>query len=432
MARLSLFLFVILLSFNARSQTASRVIAFARYGADTTIASVDSGGYKYAGSNGGEILCALNEFNEDFPFVYVPTYDFESGFRGLVKSDSAWETGPGDTDVSLQFFDGHNNIIYAMSAFYSDGVWYNYGTVSYTYDANNNLVQEIDTLRHGADIFSIDLFTYTYGADNRVVQETDLYKSSPDSANWHDGYKTIYTYDGSGNLTMIKYYGWDDTTNSFGTADADSQKYTYNGSFPDTVQSYAAPPSEGATGVYYFSADGDTMILTIVPVENYITIINTYDNHHNKISSTKLVNPLISGLTPYKYDWSYNAYNQVTCQRYYNLDTSTNSWIFTNLVRFYYEPYINTATPAITGSNELILFPSPAKGSINVKLNWSAPQPFTMAIYNTAGIKIKEWNIPATQQYQQTINLPGLPPGNYTLSAISANQMLVKKFVLLN
>src|ERR1700733_12335148 len=105
MKKIYLLPILLLICCSANAQTlSSRVVAFAKYGADTTIPTVDSGGYKYANSySGGEMLFRLGGFEQDFPFVYVPTYDFETGYHGLVKSDSSWETGPNDTDISVQF-----------------------------------------------------------------------------------------------------------------------------------------------------------------------------------------------------------------------------------------------------------------------------------------------------------------------------------------
>src|ERR1700722_8528259 len=100
MSRILLFVFLALMGCDATAQTASRLVAFAGYGSDTMGVPIDTGGYKYFGGRGGEILNSLAPFRCDYPFVYVPTTDFETGHEGVTKFDSSWELGPGDTDVS--------------------------------------------------------------------------------------------------------------------------------------------------------------------------------------------------------------------------------------------------------------------------------------------------------------------------------------------
>lgn len=63
----------------------------------------------------------------------------------------------------------------------------------------------------------------------------------------------------------------------------------------------------------------------------------------------------------------------------------------------------------------LKLYPTTAKTYVNVYVEWPQAQPFRMAIYDAAGVLIKEWEEGPNQHYQKTIFVSEMADGNYTL-----------------
>jgi hypothetical protein len=81
----------------------------------------------------------------------------------------------------------------------------------------------------------------------------------------------------------------------------------------------------------------------------------------------------------------------------------------------------------IINRNNLIVYPNPAQGAINVQL--PANEVFrTVTLFNTAGSLVKEFN---NQQSRLSINTAALKPGIYFLKALnSSNKLFVQKIVV--
>ncbi len=421
MKKIYFLFFAFFICLNAESQTASRVIAFAKYEVDTTIPCADSGGYIYSKGRSGEIYSNLSgNFESNYPFVFVPKYDFETGHCGLTKCDSSWELSKTDTDISTQFFDENDNIIYSSCKIFNLGKWHNYDTRSCTYDKNNNLLQQIDSFGEPGSGLNIVLKTFNYDQNNRLLSINNLPSDTNSISNW----RSQYIYDVGGKLVNLESRNWDMSDRKYTT---DSFTFFYKANKPDSVTIYVDKyPS--TYGKYYFSIANDTMIVNYYP-PNSMRRINTYDIHNNKTSSIQeVLDPRFVSYNNYKTEWSYNAFNQVTCERNYTRDPS-GKWIFSNLTRYYYETY-TPEVPFII--NNLEVFPSPAKNSVTIKLEWDKSQPFTIMIFDAVGRLVMQWNEHAKQKYEKTINLPDMASGDYLIRAIGGKQKLVKKFVIIN
>jgi hypothetical protein len=440
MKNIYVLVFAFFICFNAVSQTASRVIAFANYGADTTLPCADSGGYKYSHGRGGEIYSTpFPNFECNYPFTFAYTYDFETGHNGLVKSDTSWELSNTDTDVSVQFFDSNNNIVKSSSQISSRNNALTYIAYYYLYDTNNNLIQQLDTNWISGRWVNIIRNTSAYDQNNEVVETTKLSMSRSDS-NWLTGYKDTYLYDGTGKYISYRGDNWDGETNAWDDPDSTIGRLFYNRNLPDScidfsyIYHYFTSPATTDPISYYFSPTQDTVIANFYGynINNwivYMTRMTTYDSHHNRTSITQdVIDTAVTWISSYRTTWSYNAFDQVACERSYYKDSSGN-WIFNNLTRYYYETY----TPEVAYSiNTMTVFPSPAKNSITIKLEWDKPQPFTIAIFDAVGRLVMQWNEAATREYKETISLPYAPSGNYFIRAIGGKQKLVKQFVIIN
>jgi type IX secretion system substrate protein len=440
MKNIYLLFIALFIFYDAHPQTASRVIAFAMYGPDTTLPCTDTGGYKYSNGRGGEIFSSpLPDFECNFPFSFVYTYDFETGHNGLTKCDSSWELSKTDTDVSTQFFDEKNNIIRSSCLKYANGIWSQYLIRVYNYDTGNNLIQQIDTLWQFGRWVNINLYTYAYDQKNKVLDAVYLSKSWSDTS-WSLGHRTAYIYDSSGNFISYKSLGWVEKTSSWDDPDSSNGGVFYKGNLPDSfinytyVYHYYLTPASTDPGNYYFSPAHDTIAANYYGQNNndwinYLRRTATYDSHQNKTAiSQEVLDTAVTWISSYRTEWSYNASNQVTCERNFTTDSSGN-WVFIGLTRFYYETY----TPEVPYSiNTMTIFPSPAKKSITIKLEWDKPEPFSITIFDAAGRLVMQWNEPATQEYKKTVSLPNQASGNYFIRAVSGKQKMVKQFVVIN
>lgn len=364
------------------------------------------------------MLYGTSFFDCDYPFLLVPSIDFETGHHGVTKFDSAWEISTTDTDRSWQVFDENNNIVYAACHKFITGNWQNYISRYYYYDGNNNLLKEVDSNWQSNGFVNVNQYISTYDSNNRVISEISQIS---DTALWS---QSLYTYAMNNNLTIIEGANWNNKSKNWQNNGERVIRYGNNNK-PDSFLIYYTDPSGMDIGSYYFSKDNDTMITNT----GLLLATNTYDYLHNKISSTQeVIEPGVDWLSNSKVDWTYNANNQVTCERNYTLD-STGNWVFVGLNRYYYETY-ETENPF--SINNLVIFPSPAKNNITIKLEWAQSQPFSVALFDAAGRLAMQWSEPAAQKYLQMVNVSYLAAGNYFISVTSGKQKLVKQFVLIN
>lgn len=63
-------------------------------------------------------------------------------------------------------------------------------------------------------------------------------------------------------------------------------------------------------------------------------------------------------------------------------------------------------------SLDFTIYPNPSKGTINISGNWPEDAPIEYCIFNSQGIKIRQYQI-VWGSKQQTISLSGMPPGLY-------------------
>jgi hypothetical protein len=435
---------LLLISWNSYGQTASRLVAFAKYGADTTLPCTDSGGYNsYSHDRGGGIQpsnrfgLSAYPFYYSYPFTMSFPNDFETGHEGVTKFDSAWEQSPTDTDVSVQFFDENFNIVYSKCRTLTNGAWQDYAAIRYGYDSKNNLVEEVDSflLENGRYVVVIDQYTYNASAQLSSFQE--IYYNNVDTFSF---YRLTYTHNNNGQLTDIYDEEWKwayQRVNSKSLV-----QFYYTGSKPDSFHTYYLVPKASGTdtginrvGKYHFSASGDSIITNVYFRSShhgdilFYSYTSVYDASHNKtmFAWENKNDTFVTGQSQ-KYGYTYNSFNQVTSEKYYVGDSS-GKWKFSKLNRYYYETY--EPGPAFK-MNDLELYPSPAKNTITLKLEWDTTSAFTCAIFNIAGQRMMQWDEPAVKLYKKTINLPDLASGNYFIIVNRGRQKLVKRFVINN
>ncbi len=406
------------------------------YDRDTTIPCVDSGGYnKYSLDRGGQVQPRIFSFVTNYPFLYdypfslIHTLDYETGYAGVTKFDSAWRHSATDTNISGQYFDEHDNIIFAKCWRFVNGTWKGYTISSRSYDLSNNLLEQIDS-----NGYRISIHRYSYDAKNKPISFLEIDHNKSDTT-WF--YKLSCTYNENGLLTNVYADEWKNPWQK------DNMKkniaFYYSDNKPDSFRSYDLIYKNGEIdselhilGRYYFSQLNDTIIASIYdvsvnPTTPYYRVTNIFDKSHNKISilteyrSTPLSNPKGD-----KFEYSYNHFNQVISEKWQTYDEMGN-WTFQKMAKFYYEIY-NPGPPYEI--NEMDIYPSPTKGDLTLKMLLQDAQPFAVCIYNSVGQIIMQWDEPATKKYKKTISLPELASGNYFLRVLIGKQRIVKKFVV--
>ena len=335
--------FTVLFSVCCTAQNATRVVAFAKFGADTTLPCADSGGYKYLHGRSGYISFTPFPYNfYEYPFVIVPETDFETGFCGLVKSDSSWELSATDTDISMQYFDNQFNIIYATCNKKNNGIWQPYLSRVFGYDGAGNEVMTADSNYISGVWQNSDLYNYEYNSQNELTKMVE-YSGKTDSGGWFIIDTVKYLYDSSKRLIRA-YGGFVENNFSGSSRGADTTisqtVFNYMGNLIDTmfifdtISNYPFKYDE-AVLAYYFSPAGDSLVVNQSPFGQWIRRTTTYDSRHNVTAHIQevLVPGSSTAETPFIKKWTYNANNQVTCERDYKQDTS-GQWIFSGRLNF--------------------------------------------------------------------------------------------------
>ncbi|MBX2907338.1 MAG: T9SS type A sorting domain-containing protein [Taibaiella sp.] len=83
--------------------------------------------------------------------------------------------------------------------------------------------------------------------------------------------------------------------------------------------------------------------------------------------------------------------------------------------------------PQVAGNDALQLWPSPASGSVSILLSSAIGEAASVVITNVVGQVVKEFNITTNRSTEMEINVP---PGVYTVSAITPHGRMVRQLVV--
>jgi thiamine pyrophosphokinase len=185
--------------------------------------------------------------------------------------------------------------------------------------------------------------------------------------------RNIYEYDKNGNV--VRYYNIVPNV-GFGRIDSSKSHYTYD-------------------------ADG------------YITTIITQAVRNGKDSTIATV------------DLAYNYLHQIVSEK-------RHDWQYNREYRYHYQPVFPASVNSIPGSAQadMLLYPVPAKGSINVSLTGIAGN-IRLTIVRMDGSRVREWGYRLPEgKSNVTLDLNNIPPGNYLLRIDGNNAGITKPFVL--
>ncbi len=289
------------------------------------------------------------------------------------------------------------NILYKS---WTGSGYVNYYQFIYTRDGADNATDYIAQTWSAGSWVNVYHYSYAYNAQNQVTQYI--------SQNWNTvinayiNYNRIdYNYDASGTrLTDATEYGW--SANTWRTAYS-SIYYNNGAGHPDSVnvRSY--------NGTY----------------NNYRRVYYQYDAATG-LETSEITQAWYSNLTWGNFSrttFAYTADKQVTVvdNTYWS---SSNTWGYTNTnayrTNYYYENYTTAVNAQSKDAAILSLSPIPAGNVLDVRLQWNAPQEFTLSVTDFSGRVVSMLKSPAQKDFSIALSVAQLAPGQYMLSVQGA------------
>jgi len=403
--------------------------------ADSLSQYPDSVYYLYSAGRGGDLSHTMNfdeayagmqDFGMDSQFTITrKIYDLKNNVITTTQK-MAFSTPTIHGRLAFTNFEKDSNVYNANGNIIMYYAWTrdltNYtkwslqDSIYYWYDSHNNLILSVYPGNEK------DTFIYD-GANNmiqNISQSWDLATSS-----WVNFTNTINNY--SGSLLQSSYQqGWFYTGTSW--TDETATLYYYN-SGGDLIKKvtmqqdpYAptAPLVNNVTDSNIYNGGHDLLLsyhLSYYPASNRWALqrdSNLYDSRHNRLLNfQQIYDTAGSDFITFQVTTNrYNTFNQITLRNVSQTVTPFDS--YTN--RYYYEKYMTTDIAVFNASHGTVsVYPNPASSMVNIKLQWTIPQAFTIAIYNMQGRLIQQWGEQKTDVYEKQIPVSMLSAGNYVI-----------------
>lgn len=413
---------------QAGAQTSSRLI-----GKADSSQFYDTTYYTYSGSRGGDLNREM-KFDSSIsllPFmtdtqITVVWQRFDAKNNLITSIEKLTEPGSGisgfiDISKDSNAYDVRSNKIatYAFQGDTTPGHWIPHDSTFYTYDTKSNLLNLFKP--------SVERDSFSYDAANNLIAQYNVYWSSTKNM-WVNGDAYTYTY--SGGLLQSSYYHiWLASAGTF--INGSAMLYYYNSS-KNIIKKVAMQSDPYATtpgslvyqqidsNVYDVAADiaytYHALYDALRKTWQYSRDSNTYDAAHNLTADAQQSYDTVSKQyeTTTQLSYAYNILHQMT-----RIHSQTSSFSINGnyTSRYYYELYIPTAAAEI---NQAIVkinaFPNPAATELNLDLQWTTPQAFTVTLYDMQGRVMRQWSEQKAEFYRQQIPISALPAGNYILS----------------
>lgn len=417
-------LFIVLATASLKAQVlGSRLISLVNFEMISSFSPTDSTTYHYQGLKNSDMKKGL--INYDSALFYAYNSSAYHKYRLSTKS-----YGPADSISLFYQYDWNDTINNWDPASYS---------VNSNFDITSHLVQNRIIMTAGVP----NTYMYTYDGSNNLLEILRLGPSGFDSLG-----KSIYTYDGSNNMLSVTYQTWAPTP-SPGFRNFQSVIHAYNSLNEDTLKVYRTwDPGlgvwrkESITNTYYDPSKKviSNYYTTFIPSVGFITTSRDtmmYDTANNLVNiTTQAYDTMTHVFNNYKQTtWTYDKpWNNP-------LVRTTFSWsggVWVSLPGqdeksiYHYEEYTNAIHNVNNAIGKFELFPVPAQNFVTVRLKWSEPQAFTIAIYDMQGRLMQQTGETATTNYQRTLSISDLPAGTYMMevkgnSAAVAQQFTVSK-----
>jgi hypothetical protein len=389
---------------NAAKTTATdaRLIAVTELEHDgTTFIPTDSTTLSFGASRGGvfdEVWLDWN-WKPDLAFSY--TYD---------NSTSAYD--PANTKISLTF-DAADNV-------------------------TKQLIHEWNTTTSAWD--SVSKSTNTYDASGKMLTSLEQEWNSTTST-WDNLYRTTYTYNTAGKLASSLDESWNNT--SLIWENAQMIDYTWNASGDLTMSLnkywFGLTWMDGFRSTYTYDASGnrieqlnETSFGMGWDTTGKVVNSGFVANHQPQASIfMEYVDTTASFVNSFKDNYTYNTYGKPTYYYSQNWDTTSGTWVsdtFATATRYHYQTFTTGVAQVAAEGGDVRIFPVPATGNLSIAATWDNAQPFAVAITDMTGKIHTRWTVSSTKQYNETISVSDLPPGNYLLTLEGRQGRVTKLF----
>lgn len=335
--------------------------------------------------------------------------------------------------------DGNGNCTEELWEEWDNGSWVNEGRYLRGYDQNNNLLWEEEQTYMNNTWEPVDVSVYNYNTANTIVRRVN--------AEYNAG---TNQYDST---WLVNYYNnVNDQPDSIITHDQVSGwvpymrwRYTYGPGLNSYLILGSWLNNAWHDGNQYFTYTntnniviGDsTLIFQNNAWQRYRKGTATLDGNNRRIRYHTLQwNNNTNAYIDYSIDsMEYNSDGLISRRKSIRWNPTAGSWGYQadQDVRYYYEGYtanVSGTQKAMIG--DLLVYPTLTSGNINVSMKWNEAQDFKVVIYDMQGRLVKQIGEKATKDYNRSIPVHELSPGNYILQIKGKNGSVQERFIITN
>ena len=371
---------------------------------------------------------SLNDWKHNTRDLY--TYDNggtkETNLLRLILNGSVWEnfyqfnksynTDNNLTESILQNWDGsvwvngsRDAYVYNADGFadvfsyaiFIAGNWVVFNQNNYLYDAMNNEIEDTSTEYDFASMTLIndERLTTEYTNSLKTRETKEVWRTVIN--NWENEERKDYSYNTNGNLDLLEISTW--RLSSMDWSDPYRQSlFTYNASdLPTEILEQLIVSDVWINSTRVLNTySGDN--LTVITFQAWSNSLSIWENENRQLRTFDVDDNLVELI-------------------YQTWDEGTNAWVGTLRQVFFWSLEETLSTDVQMLSDNLILYPNPAKQHISVKSDFSID---TMTVYNMQGQQVCSF------RNSKHITLPSLSEGLYILELSSGDQRTFKRFVV--
>lgn len=309
--------------------------------------------------------------------------------------------------------------------------WVNENRKSAVYTAGNKMQQMEESWNTTTNTWkSESQYDYTYTPSNKVA--VAIYKFWNNTANaLVNSSRTTYTYNAANNVTEYAVESWNATSSTWGPSY--KELYTLNAAGNRTytvAQNWDVAASNWINGSRILTAYNSTGLAETDTFEQWNTAnsvfdpsliyLHNYDANGNELQFTLLEynDDSLRYINREQITTTYNTYDQPLTYQSLGWDLAANQWAITNGrdIRYHYQLYTADVGSAQAAMPMISLFPVPARNEVTLKMNWTKPEDFVVALFDIQGRMVKQWGEKATTSYSHTLSVADMPSGNYFMT----------------
>ncbi len=412
-----------LLCQDLKAQTMSRLVGSADYTYNGASYDVnDSTAYTYSAGRGGDLMHTLK-------------YDMSTNW--VMVGDTAYN----NNFNYLQTFDGNNNIISTITQYWDGTTWVNWTNVLYSYNGSGQVAtithqtwNGIDWVNGTQDVFGYNTAHQLY-LDQTGTWDTGLVAFTPVS-------QKIYYFDSASRLIQEV----DQTYNSAATVYEYTAQYMYTYSLITNTTTYSTWTGSGFAASYKYTDTYDStgnLLTHLYQTYSGTAWINQTLNVYSGFTAGHMATTGIdqiwdstgtgswANVTMHMY--TFNGNDQLTYATAESWHVG-DFWEFATgdaAARYYYQDFDPTAVKSVvTKAGNANLYPVPARGTINVDVNWNDAQAGTVTMFDMSGREVNKMNIPYGTHFNGAMQVNNLADGMYVVRISGTQGEIVKQVVV--